>query len=702
MAIELVVGIIGILLLFLVGMVVIVAKFYRKVEQGKALIVNTMKSEPIVTFTGAVVYPIIHRAEVMDISVKVLEINRRGKDGLICKDNIRADISVNFFVRVNKTAGDVLQVANMIGCVRASDQPTLETLFTAKFSEALKTIGKQFDFEELYNKREDFRNDIIGIIGEDLNGYMLEDCAIDYLEQTPKTHLDPDNILDSQGIRKITKITAQQKVFTNEFEQEEKKAIKKQNVSAAEAIMALERQEADARARQQREIEIVRAHEISETKQVKFEEHRKAEEARIKVEEELAKLEEVKAQEIAIAQKIREKRVGVETERVLKEKELEQVKRIREVDIQTILKDKALEVETKNICDVKRERIAVEKTVAEEEERIKDLRALAEAKRDKEVMIIGAEAEAQEKLVKDIKAAEAREEVAKYIAKERLIHADAELQASDKQTKATIRTAEGTQAKAAAVGLGEVRVKEANAGAVEKIGRAEANVRLQKMQAEATGEEKKGFARVNVREAEAQAIEKQGLAEARVIREKLLSEAAGNEEKGMATVRVSEAEAQAIEKQGLAKATIKQADADATEKMGLAESVSIREKGLSEAIGVKEMGLAKAAGVREHLAAEAAGLAEKAAAMKDLDGVGKEHEEFRLSLEKQKEVEIAAIQIRKDVAASQALVLKEAFSAAKINIVGGDGAFFEQFIRAVSVGQTFDGFVNNSSMKRFA
>jgi len=137
--IPIIIAIVALLLLAL-GAAAIIARFYRKVLQGQALIVNTMKSEPLVTFTGAVVFPIIHRAEVMDISVKTIEIDRRGKEGLICQDNIRADINVTFFVRVNKTRDDVLKVAQSIGCVRASDHETLRELFSAKFSEALKTV----------------------------------------------------------------------------------------------------------------------------------------------------------------------------------------------------------------------------------------------------------------------------------------------------------------------------------------------------------------------------------------------------------------------------------------------------------------------------------------------------------------------------------------------------------------------------------
>ena len=100
------------------GLLMLIAKFYKKVEQGKALVVNKMKQETEVTFTGATVLPVIHKAETMDISVKTLEIDRRGKDGLICRDNIRADIKVNFFVRVNKRKEDVIKFAQSIGCAR--------------------------------------------------------------------------------------------------------------------------------------------------------------------------------------------------------------------------------------------------------------------------------------------------------------------------------------------------------------------------------------------------------------------------------------------------------------------------------------------------------------------------------------------------------------------------------------------------------
>ena len=77
--------VVGFILLLLVGILSLFKAFYIKVDQGKALIVNDMSATPKVYFTGAMVLPVIHKKEIMKISVITLEIDRRGKDGLICR-----------------------------------------------------------------------------------------------------------------------------------------------------------------------------------------------------------------------------------------------------------------------------------------------------------------------------------------------------------------------------------------------------------------------------------------------------------------------------------------------------------------------------------------------------------------------------------------------------------------------------------------
>ena len=378
-------------LIFLVGVVVIASRFYRKVGPEEALIITGFGGLRVATGRGTIVIPVAHRAEQMDLSVKRIEIARRGESGLICQDNIRADIEVAFFVRVNNTREDILQVAQSLGCRRASEHKALVELFDAKFSEALKTVGKHFDFVDLYTERDKFKDEILRHIGTDLNGYILDDCAIDFLEQTPIEMLSQMNILDAEGIKKITDLTAQEHVRANDITREKEKVIKKQDVEAQEAILELERQRVEAVEKQKREIAAVSAREHAEATRVQQEERLKAERARITTDEEVAVAEQNKDRQIIVAERSKERTDAVELERVEKDRMLEVTERERVVGLADIDKEKAIEVEKRNIQEVIRERVAVERTVVEEQQNILDTEEFKTADRSKRVAVTAAE-----------------------------------------------------------------------------------------------------------------------------------------------------------------------------------------------------------------------------------------------------------------------------------------------------------------------
>ncbi|GHF72021.1 MULTISPECIES: flotillin family protein [Deinococcus] len=529
----------GVLLIVVFGLIGLIRAFYVKVEQGTALIVNDLSARPKVRFTGGLVIPVLYKAEVMRISLITLQVDRRGKEGLICRDNIRADITVAYYLRVNETTEDVLKVAKAIGANRASDRNAVDELFNAKFSEALKTVGKKFDFIELFEKREEFRDAVVAVIGRDLNGYVLEDVAIDYLEQTPKSMLDENNIMDAEGIRKITQLTATQNVVTNELEQNQRLAVTKKNVETREATLALERQQAEAEARQQREILTIQARESAETEKVKEEQRLLMEQARIQTTEQVEIREQERQRQVQIAEQNRLRAIAIEQERVNRAAQMEAVTTAREVKLQEVERDKVVEQGVMDVANITRERIAIDKTVAIEEERINEVRTVSAADRAKQVKVLEAEAAAQQKLLQEIKAAEAAEAAAKHRAVEMTTLAQAEFDAAARQAEAKKILAEATKVELAAPGIAEAQAQEATATAIEKVGAAEARVL----------------------EAKAEAAYKQGSAEARALAEKLAAQADGEAKMG-------------------------QARATATEALGLAEATAIGKRMTAEAEGL--------------------------------------------------------------------------------------------------------------------
>ena len=616
------------IVIIILGTFAIISRFYKKASQGQAL-VRTGVGGTKVSFGGIMAIPVLHKLEILDISLKNIVIERSGSDGLICGDNMRADIKVAFFVRVNKSIEDVIKVAQSVGCSRAASKQAVTELFEAKFSEALKTVGKQIEFVDLYNEREKFKLAIIDIIGTDLNGFRLDDAAIDYLEQTNINALSPNNILDSEGIKKITELTANQNILSNQIKRDEEKVITQQDVETREAILEMERQLAEKEEKQAREIANIKSRETAEIQKVSHEERLKAEKARIATDEEVQVSEENKNRQIIVAQKNKDRTLAVETERVEKDRELEINERQRIVTLAQIEKEKSIEVERKNIQEVIRERIAIEKTVVDEEEKIKDTKAFAEADRSKSVAITNAEQLAEEQLVQQIKAAEAGQQAAEFEAKKKIIEAEAGMQAANQEAEAIKILADAEATQKAAIGLSEAKVMKAKAEAVEEQGNADAAV-----------------------------IESIADADAKSILVK------------------SEAQAKANANIGFADADVIKATAVAEEEKGLTEANVMAKKFSAEALGIEE----------------------KAAAMKKLDGVGKEHEEFKLNLSKEKEIELAQINIQKDIAAAQAEVLSSALKSANIDIVGGEPVFFDKIIGAISNAKAVDQYADKSEV----
>ncbi|MCA9091649.1 MAG: flotillin family protein, partial [Planctomycetaceae bacterium] len=113
------------LVLVTMGLLFVLSRFYRKVGPEEAIVRTGVGGMQVTSGGGIIVVPIMHRADLMDLSVKRIEIARRGEAGLICRDNIRADIEVAFFVRVNNTKDAILNVAQSLGCRRASERQAL-------------------------------------------------------------------------------------------------------------------------------------------------------------------------------------------------------------------------------------------------------------------------------------------------------------------------------------------------------------------------------------------------------------------------------------------------------------------------------------------------------------------------------------------------------------------------------------------------
>ncbi|AFM05528.1 hypothetical protein Fleli_3196 [Bernardetia litoralis DSM 6794] len=489
-------------ILFLVFLVALLRAFLKKSSPGTALVKTGFGLQKAsISTSSAIVIPLLHRIETIDLTVKTVRIRRREHESLSCKDGIRAEVEVDFYIKINSMDEDIRRVASAVGCERASDIEILRELFEAKFSDALKTAGSKLTFDSLYQNRIEFKEEIKKALGEEdekdviLNGYKLDDVAIQYLEQLPLSQHDDQNVLDSQGIKEIAQRTASQAEAANLRLREKEVRIAEQNQAAETRQLEITQDLEFKGERQKREIAETISKENALAEKTKQEQESIEQQAVIARELAISLANQKKEEQSIVATKLREQAVSVADENKEKEIELARIRRESEVAEQLREKLKMLEETAKQ---------EAEKIRAEEQART--VQAVEVANRDKEIEVIKAKQEAETQLTNqrveaDIKAynliknAQSKQEAADLDLKTADKQAQIEVIEADKEAKKELiafnvdvdaesyRLRTVAQAKLEAAEL-ESKAADLQAQTIKQIGEAEAQALMLKIEAQ--------------------------------------------------------------------------------------------------------------------------------------------------------------------------------------------------------------------------
>lgn len=474
-----IIGILGVLAA--IG-VFVIKKCYLKVEQQGKIYVVSGSSNKRRFIRGAGFYiPFLSNAEILDATKKMLVISKPDRNdvnknefGLPCKDNVRVNMTVSFYLEVPKDNESLDAIINNLTIQRINDQQALTEWFTPKLSEALKTVCKRFDYYDLYNARDEFRDQVRGIVGSFFDGFELSDVNIESIVQTPLSDYREDDLMDSQGRLKITQIIEANNTKTLK-EKEEKATERKQVETDAQNLrFALDRQLAEGEAKKQKDIRIIKSREDAEA--VK-------KETEFSLESEKAKEEKRKEIEITILNNNRELELSTinnskmsETATVEKDKAVQEqiIKKDSLLSVAEIDKEKIIESQRKDLSELTSQRVKIERSIAVEEEETLTLRATEEANRYKKVAMIQAETRVESENIEKIKKAEAAKTVAITVAETIEKESILKLKASENEAQSKIVIAEARIQEESAKGLAEVKVETQKAESVKQMGLAEA------------------------------------------------------------------------------------------------------------------------------------------------------------------------------------------------------------------------------------
>ena len=153
-----------------------------KIKSGQALIRNGAGGTQV-SFDRAVVIPVLHEYELVDITVQKLTYERVGDWALNFKCGTRAELTADLMLRINMTEEDIKRAVQFLGSERINDAAQLREHFSSMFNDSLEVVAGSMEYKVLVANKDDFREALLKHLGSALNGMVADDVCIHHFRK---------------------------------------------------------------------------------------------------------------------------------------------------------------------------------------------------------------------------------------------------------------------------------------------------------------------------------------------------------------------------------------------------------------------------------------------------------------------------------------------------------------------------------------
>ncbi len=366
--------IVGSIIGFLLFVGLVLGRLYRRATREVSLVKTGAGGKKVIMDGGTVVVPLLHEISPVNMKTLRLEVQRSHEGALITKDRMRVDVGVEFYVSVNATEEGISRAAQTLGD-RTFFVDQLRELIEGKLVDGLRAVAAQMTMDELHENRAEFVQEVQNAVSEDLlkNGLELESVSLTALDQTPFEALDENNAFNAVGMRKLAEVIAASKKERAEIDADANVSVRRAAMEAERLRLKIEQDEQQAAIAQRQEIATLEAAQQAEIARRQEDAEKEKEQARIKREE------AIRASDIARERAVREAEIT-------RDRELEVADQERQIII-----NKKSEEESQARASADGARAEAIKA----SEAIETARSVATAEREKQIVLIEAQREAE-------------------------------------------------------------------------------------------------------------------------------------------------------------------------------------------------------------------------------------------------------------------------------------------------------------------
>lgn len=269
-------------------------RFYAKATLETALVRTGMGGRRVLTDGGCIALPILHQVQRVSMQTAAIEIVRHGRDAVLTADQMRADISMEFELRIAPDTDSIATAAQAFGHRIARSGDAIAEVLTGSLINAVHSAAAARGLTEIHLNRAGFTKDVADMVADhaDRLGLALVSASLISVDQSDLSGRDENNAFNATGMRRLAELVAEERKARIAIETSTEVAVREHRLSQHQRQVALQQAEREAEIAQKEHLARLEAEAESRSAQARAEAHRASEAVRIS-EERLTKSAQV-------------------------------------------------------------------------------------------------------------------------------------------------------------------------------------------------------------------------------------------------------------------------------------------------------------------------------------------------------------------------------------------------------------------------
>ena len=228
-------------------------RYYAKATLDVALVRTGFGGCRVVTDGGCICLPILHQIQKVSMGALTFGISREGRDAVLTRDRMRADIQFEFELRVASSKEGISTAAQALGHRIARGGETVKDVFTGSLVDAIQRAAAARTLEEIHLDRSAFSGDVAKAIESQASklGLTLISASLISVDQSDLAQWNENNAFNAQGLRRLAELIADQRKERVRIETEAEVAVRESHLAQHQRQLELEREEREAEITQQ-------------------------------------------------------------------------------------------------------------------------------------------------------------------------------------------------------------------------------------------------------------------------------------------------------------------------------------------------------------------------------------------------------------------------------------------------------------------